>query len=146
MRRLCVPSGLSYHPSNDGVMLAPNCLRGALGSCGAWANNAPPAKSSRGADRRRTIRALMRAKSVEVEVVDVADDLRRGVRQNRLDLHRLAAQMEVRLEVGDERVLLQHREAFGLGDRVRRDVETRLAVLEAREPNQVAAVLRLFTF
>src|SRR5437867_3883321 len=36
---------------------------------------------------------------VEVEVADIADDLRTAVRQNGFDLHRLSAQMEVGLEV-----------------------------------------------
>jgi len=31
MRKLCVPSALSYQPSNAGVMLAPNSLGGFCG-------------------------------------------------------------------------------------------------------------------
>ena len=54
--------------------------------------------------------------------------------------------MEVRLEVGDDGVLLQHREAFGVRDRVRRDVEASRAVLEAGEADEIAAVLRLLAF
>ena len=61
------------------------------------------------------------------------------------DLHRLAAQVEVRLEVGDHRVFLQHGEALGVGDRVRRDVEE-AALLEAGEADQVAALGRLLAF
>src|SRR5262245_29160312 len=39
---------------------------------------------------------------VEVEVLYVTDDLRTTIRQDRLDLHHLAAQVEVRLEIRDD--------------------------------------------
>ncbi len=48
----------------------------------------------------------------------------------------------MRLEVLDQRVLLQHREAFGHRHRVRRDVE-HLRAVDAGEADQVAALLRL---
>ena len=65
-----------------------------------------------------------------------------AVGKNRFDLHRLAAQVEVRLEVLDERVLLEHGEAFGHRHRVRRDVE-HLGAVDAGEADEVAALLRL---
>src|SRR5204863_7872482 len=80
---------------------------------------------------------------VEVEVADVADDLTLPGRQNRFNLHRLPAQVEVRLEVGDQRVVAEHREALRTGHRVRRDVEA-LGRIDAAERDEVAAVLRLF--
>src|SRR5438093_933409 len=51
----------------------------------------------------------------------------------------------MRLEVLDERVLLQHGEAFGLRHRVRRDVEVS-AAFDAGDAYQVAALLRPLTF
>src|SRR5678815_2533759 len=53
--------------------------------------------------------------------------------------------MEVRLEVGDERVLLQHREAVGRRNRVRRDIDE-LLLAQAGEADQITALLRLLTF
>ena len=98
-----------------------------------------------GIHRRRVVVVDVVGHPVEVELADVADDLVGAVGQDRFNLHRLAAQVEVRLEVGDERVLLEHREPFGVGDRVRRNVEV-LALPDARERNQVAALLRLLAF
>ncbi len=95
--------------------------------------------------RRRVVGVDVVGHPVEVEVADVADDLALAVRQDRLDLHRLAAQVEVGLEVGDDRVVPQHREALGAGDRVRRDIQP-LRVIDAAEGDEIAPVLRLFTF
>ena len=95
--------------------------------------------------RRRIIRVDVVGHPVEVEVADVAHDLRAAVGQDGLHFHRLAAQVEVRLEVGDHGVFLQHREALGVGHRVRRDVEE-AALLQAGEANQVAALRRFLAF
>src|SRR5258705_7133382 len=56
--------------------------------------------------------------------------------------------MEVRLEVRDHGVFLQHRETFRSGDRVRGDVERRRARLtpDARKAHEIAALLWLFAF
>src|SRR4029453_12579952 len=79
---------------------------------------------------------------IEIEVADVADDLAAAVGKNGFDLHRLAAQVEVRLEVRDQRVLLQDGEPFGVGDRVGRNVEQR-AISQSGESNQITPLLRL---
>ena len=49
---------------------------------------------------------------LEVEVLHVADGLRAAVGEDGFNLHRLATQVEVRLEVGDDRVLAQDVEAL----------------------------------
>src|SRR4029453_10138225 len=51
-------------------------------------------------------------------------------------------QVEVRLEVRDQRVLLQDGEPFGVGDRVGRNVEQR-AISQSGESNQKTPLLRL---
>src|SRR5580658_6532669 len=49
--------------------------------------------------RGRIIRVDVVRHPVEVEMIDVADDLRAAVRQNGFYLHRLAAQVHMRLEI-----------------------------------------------
>src|SRR5438094_9781521 len=49
------------------------------------------------------------------------------------------------LEVFENRVLLQHREAFCLRIRIRRNIEESIAS-DAGEPDQITALFRLFTF
>src|SRR5437867_11785903 len=48
------------------------------------------------------------------------------------------------LEVFENRVLLQHREAFCLRIRIRRNIEESIAS-DPGEPDQITALLRLFT-
>ena len=99
-----------------------------------------------GNSRRRVVGVDVVRHPVEVEVADVADDLRAAVGQNRFDLHRLAAQVEVRLEVRDERVLLQHREAFGRARSSSAGCRGSRGCLEPGEADQIAALLRLLAF
>src|SRR5206468_1155194 len=59
--------------------------------------------------------------------------------------HRFTAQMEVRLKVFEDRVLLQHRETFRLCQRVRWNVEESVSP-NAGEPNEITSLLRFLTF
>src|SRR5262245_43417877 len=53
--------------------------------------------------------------------------------------------MEVRLEIGDQGVLLEHREAFGVGDRVGRNVQI-LPFSQPRKSDEITTLLRLLPF
>src|SRR6516225_1557371 len=59
MRKVCVPSALSYQPSNAGVTLPPNFLGGALGSSVCAATAAPQTRSPSGAIKRKVVVRFM---------------------------------------------------------------------------------------
>src|SRR5215831_20601593 len=59
MRKVWVPSALSYQPSNAGVTLPPNFLGGALGSSVCAVTAAPQSRSPSGPTKRRIVVRFM---------------------------------------------------------------------------------------
>ena len=76
-----------------------------------------------GQQRRRVLFVDVGVVPVEVEFRHVAEHLGAAVGKDRLDRHRLAAQVHVRLEALDAAVLAHHEVALGGLDRVGRDVD-----------------------
>ena len=72
--------------------------------------------------RRRGVGVDVAVVPVEVEVARVAQELTAAVWQNRLQRHRRAPQMHVRLEALDPGAALQREETLGHGEAVGRDV------------------------
>ena len=97
-----------------------------------------------GQHRRRVFRIDVVVHPVEAELVDVAQDLRRAVRVDRLHLHRFAAQVHVGLEILETRVLAQKVERLCRRRAVGRDVDARAEVLGRAEELEIRPVLRHF--